>query len=125
SHEQHYSPGLSRVRRLDTRPRYDLDEGRRRRSHSRKRSGADYPRPLEKSRRSGGSVEEGCGRAETCHSEILAHSNLKSSLTVVRTMWVFVRSTKGIANSAFVNLLKSSRLLNLAITIASVRPVTS
>src|SRR5207249_10874677 len=108
-----------------TGPRYAPAEGRRRRSHSWKRSGVDHPRPLEKSRRSGGRVEEGCGRAETSHSEILAHSNLKSSLTVVRTMWVFARSTIGIANSAFVNLLKSSRLLNLAITIASVRPVTS
>src|SRR5207245_8780140 len=55
----------------------------------------------------------------------LAYNNLKSSLTVVRTMWVFVRSTKGMARSALVSLLRSSRLLNFAITIASVSPVTS
>ena len=55
----------------------------------------------------------------------LGQSNLKFSFTDVSTTCVLVRSMYGSANSFLVNAPRSSRLLNLAIMIASVNPVTS
>ncbi len=76
---------LKRVSSINKR-RTPVDKGRRGRSNSRKRTSADHPGPFEQCWRNGRIVEEACRRAETCHPEILIQSNLKSSLTVVRTM---------------------------------------
>jgi hypothetical protein len=53
------------------------------------------------------------------------YKSLRSSLTVVNAKCVLVLSTNGMASRLFVKALSSFLLLNLAIAIASVDPVTS
>lgn len=59
------------------------------------------------------------------NNKSLNYSRRKFSFTVVKTTWVLVRSMYGSESSFLVNCPRSSRLLNLATIMASVKPVTS
>src|SRR5437870_8408323 len=59
---------------------------------------------------------------QTCNH---ASTKRKSSLTVISTTWVLVRSTYGRDRSFFTKLESSARFLNLAIMVMSVSPVMS